>query len=103
CPNQVGEAFQRKILAVQRNKHRIGGDQRVQRQEAQRRRTINKDVVIFVVDRIEKNSQAFLTAFEGHQLDLSASQVSIGWNEVQPIDLSRQNEPATVRGRHSGR
>ena len=49
--DEIGEPFEREVLAVQRNQHRVGGDERVQRQQAKRRRTVDEDVVVFVAQR----------------------------------------------------
>ena len=44
--DQVGDAFEREVLAVQRDDHGVRGDQRVQRQETERRRRVDEDVVV---------------------------------------------------------
>ena len=46
--DEIGEAFEREVLAVQRNQDAIGGDERVQRQQAERRRRVDDDEVEFV-------------------------------------------------------
>ena len=43
--DEIGEPFEREVLAVQRNQHRVGGDERVERQQAERRRAVDEDVV----------------------------------------------------------
>ena len=43
--HEVGEPLEREVLAVQRDEHGVGGDERVERQEAERRRTVDEDVV----------------------------------------------------------
>ena len=43
--DEIGEPFEREVLAVERNQHRVGGDERVQREQAERRRRVDEDVV----------------------------------------------------------
>ncbi len=56
--HQVGEPFEREVLAVQRNQHRVGGDQRVERQQAERRRRVDEDVVELVAQRARADGAA---------------------------------------------
>mgnify|MGYP006955158455 CR=1 FL=1 len=51
--HQGRQAFQRVILALHRNKHGIGGRQGVDRQQTQRRRAINQDVVVVFPNGVE--------------------------------------------------
>ena len=44
--HQGGNAFQRVILALDRNQHAVRGGHGVERQQAQARRAVNKDEVI---------------------------------------------------------
>ena len=46
--DEIGEPFEREVLAVQRNQHGVGGDERVERQQAERRRAVDEDVVVIV-------------------------------------------------------
>ena len=36
--HEIGEAFEREVFAVQRDQHGVGGDQRIEREQAERRR-----------------------------------------------------------------
>ena len=44
--HQVGQAFQRVVLALHRDQHAVGGAQAVQRQQRQRRRAVEQDEVV---------------------------------------------------------
>ena len=46
--DQIRETFEREVLAVQRDEHGVGGDEGVEREEAQRRRTIDEDPVVVI-------------------------------------------------------
>src|SRR5262245_42755311 len=41
CPDQISQTFQREILAMEGNEHRVGGDQGVQGQETERWRAVD--------------------------------------------------------------
>ena len=44
--DEIGKPFEREVLAVQRNQHGVGGDERVQREQAERGRTVDEDVIV---------------------------------------------------------
>ena len=60
--DEIGEPFEREVFAVQRNQHGVGGDERVQRQQAERRRTVDEDVVEVVAHRRDEQRAAALRA-----------------------------------------
>ena len=72
--DEIGEAFEREVLAVQRNEHAIGGDERVQREQAERRRAVDEDVVELVAQRLEQVPQAAFAIGQGDQFDLGAGE-----------------------------
>ena len=55
--DEIGEPFEREVLAVQRNQHGVGGDERVEREQAERRRAVDEDVVEVVAQRREQRAQ----------------------------------------------
>ena len=55
--DEIGEPFEREVLAVERNQHGIGGDERVEREQAERRRRVDEDEVEAVA-RAESSSVA---------------------------------------------
>src|SRR5215470_8310208 len=95
--DKISEAFKCEIFTVQRNKHRVGRDQRVQSQEAERRRTVDQDVLELVANLVQQDSQPFLAALERHQFDLGTRQVSIGGDQLHPIDPGRHDELSAVQ------
>ena len=58
--DEIGEPLEREILAVKRNQHRVGGDERIQRQQPERRRTIDEDVIEVVAQWRQQRAQPFL-------------------------------------------
>ena len=60
--DEIGEAFEREVLAVQRNQHGVGGDERVEREQPERRRAVDEDVVVLVAHRVRAAGAAALRA-----------------------------------------
>ena len=58
--DEIGETLEREVLAVERNQHGVGGDERVEREQAERRRRVDEDVVEAVAQRIERRAQTLL-------------------------------------------
>ena len=79
--DEIGEPFEREVFAVQRNQHGVGGDQRVERQQAERRRAVDEDVVVVVAHAAEQRAEALFALRQRDHLDLGAGQVAIGRNQ----------------------
>ena len=60
--DEIGEPFEREVFAVQRNQHRVGGDERVEREQSERRRAVDEDVVEVVAQRMRAARAAVLRA-----------------------------------------
>ena len=58
--DEIGEALEREVLAVQRNQHGVGGDEGVERQEAERRRAVDEDPVVAARAAARAAAQALL-------------------------------------------
>ena len=91
--DEIGQTFEREVLAVQRNQHRVGGDERVEREQAERRRAVDEDVIEArrAADRATRCSRCSRSG-SGDHLDLGAGEVAIGRNQRQVLDLRRQHE-----------
>ena len=96
--DEIGEAFEREVLAVQRNQDRVGGDERVQRQQAERRRAVDEDVVEVVARTRGRARSRSSRAGERHQLDFGAGEIAIRGNQLQAIDGGRNDERPRVGG-----
>ena len=59
--DQLGQPLQRVVLTLNRNQHRIGRGQRVDRQEPERRWAIDQDVVVLVRRAIDEARQLSLS------------------------------------------
>ena len=82
--DEIGEAFEREVLAVERNQHGVGGDERVERQQPERRRRVDEDEV--EVDRaaasrsVRRRRSRFGSE---HELDFGAGELPIGGNRAR--------------------
>ena len=82
-PDQIGETFERKVLTVERNQHSVCGDERVEREQSERRRAIDEDVIEARAQRIEDPLQAMLALGQRHHLDFCAGQIAVRGHERQ--------------------
>ena len=56
--DEIGQTFQRVILALHRDQHAVGGAERIKREQIERRRTINQDVIVLIGDRCNRGLQS---------------------------------------------
>ena len=70
---QAGEALQRVVLGLHRDDHAVGGDQRVDRQRAERRRAVQERVGEAVAQRRQRLAQALLGARLARELDVGGA------------------------------
>jgi hypothetical protein len=85
---------------VQRNQHRVGGDERIEREQSERGRAIDEDVVEAGAQWIEEMLQPALAIGQRHELDLGTGQIAIGGHEVKPLDLRRHHERVGIAAGH---
>ena len=95
---QLGQSFQGVVLALQRDKDRIGGGQGVHRQQSERRWTVDEDVVVFVDDLGQKPAESSLPPFDRRELYLGPGQRDRRRDQGEPIvDRHPKNELGQVR------
>ena len=80
--DQVGQSFQRKVLALHGHQHAVRGAQAVQREHAQRRRAVDQYKVVFIAHCKQRGFQTAFAAFKVHQFHFSAGQFAIGTQHV---------------------
>ena len=102
--DEIGETFEREVLAVQRNQHGVGGDERVEREQAERGRTVDEDVVVVVAQRMRAAREAVPRARQRDHLDFGAGQVAVGGDERAGgrCVVGMMNGPASVVGSSDG-
>src|SRR5262249_30212915 len=83
----VRQALHGVVLALERNEGAVGGGQRVQGQEAKRRRAIDHDIAVRRPDLGERVLQTPLSVFRRNQFDLSADQIDVRWNDLEIVYL----------------
>ena len=94
--DEIGEPFEREVLAVQRNQHGVGGDERVEREQPERGRAIDEDVIEPVAKRRDQGAQPLLAVGKRDQLDLGACEIPVGREQRQPVHACRDQEGGRV-------
>ena len=74
--DEVGEALEGEVLAVERNQHRVGGDERVEREQSERRRRVDEDDSRTSHAAAQEALEPVFTFGESDELDLGAGEVS---------------------------
>ena len=74
---EFGYAFESVVLTLNRNQQRLRGRQRVERQQSERRRTVDDDVIVIRLDGCERTLQPELSLLDLDQFDLRPSQILI--------------------------
>src|SRR5947209_7012909 len=82
-PNELAEALQGVVLALDRHQHLVGGRQAVDREEAERGWTIDEGEVELAVEPVDGPPEPQFATEGGNQLDLGAGQVDGGGNHEQ--------------------
>ena len=94
--DEIGEPLEREVFAVERDQHGVGGDERVERQQAERRRAVDEDVVVVVAHGAKQRAQPFFARAERDHFDLGAGEMTIGRNQFQVVDRGGDDERPRV-------
>src|SRR5262249_19675234 len=81
-----GEALERVVLALERHEDRVRRPERVHREQAERRRTVDEDEVVLLPERHERFLQAMLTASDADELYLGAHEVPRRREYIESLD-----------------
>jgi predicted amidohydrolase len=60
-PKQLSETLERVVLALDWDQQFVGGGKGVHREQSQRRRAVDEDGVVLMVNRLERSPKAGLT------------------------------------------
>ena len=80
--DQVGQPFEREVLALHRHDDAMGGTQAVEREQAERGRAIDQDEVVFGADRSQCRAQTLLATIEADHFDFGTGQFAVGAQDV---------------------
>ena len=92
--HEIGESFERVVLALHRDQHRVRGAEAVQRQERQRRRAVEQDEIVVGCDLRDRRAhlpqrfgervlESHLALGQLDQLDLGAGELAIRGHEIE--------------------
>ena len=81
---ELHETAQREVLALHGHDHAVGRDERVDRQQAERRRRVDEDEVVVVADRRERLLERALAADHRRERELGAGEVDRRDGERRP-------------------
>ena len=84
---QLAEPFERVVLALDRDQHLVRRAESVHGQQAERRGTVDEDVVVVVHDGLDRSTEASLTAERRDELDLRAREVEAGRCDEQALHV----------------
>ena len=74
--DEIGQAFEREVLAVQRDQHGVGGDERVEREQAERRRAVDDDEAKRERSGSRNARRRRSRSVSGDELDLRAGEIA---------------------------
>ena len=97
--HEIGQPLERVVLALHRNQHRVGRAQAVQREQRQRRRTIEQDEIVIRRDR--RRSPRASAAAPRRARPSTASRVRAG-RPARPQRRRARDSPARCRSRPIG-
>jgi len=97
--HEIGEAFEREVLAVERNQHGVRGDERIQREESEGWGRVDEDEIEAVAQRRQHVAQTPLAIRHRDELHLGAGEIAIGRHQRQPLDGSFEDERRGILGR----
>src|SRR4029079_14094313 len=75
------------------------GDERVEREQAERGRTVDEDPVEVLAQRLEQTPQPALAVDEAHKLDVGAGETAVSGHDLQVVDGARDDEARRIEGR----
>ncbi len=86
--HQRRQPFQRIVLRLDRDQHRVGRGQGVHGQKPQRRRAVDEDVIVIIPEQGDGLLEHALPGDGVDELDLDAHQVDAGRHHVEPGEVS---------------
>lgn len=86
-PQQLPQSLERVVLALDRNQYLGARDQGIDRQQTERRRAVDEDVVQRLLIRLNRPLQSTLPRHQRHQLDLRTGEIDGGGGAEEAFDV----------------
>lgn len=84
---QLGEALERVILTLKRNQQRVGCSEHIQRDESERRRTIDENEIVVFAYAGKGVSEKTFSVGAANQLYLGTSEIACRRKNVQVLEM----------------
>ena len=85
--HQVAQALQREIFALHGDQHAVRRAQGVERQQLQRGRAVDEDIVVFVLELLQRVFQTEFALLQLDQLHARAREVGAGGDDVAEVGV----------------
>src|SRR5262245_27650578 len=89
---ELRDTFECKVLALNGDEHRVGGGQRIERQQPKAGRTVYQYVIEFGLQRFEEFLQPVLSPLHAHELDLGGDEDFLRRRYTQAWQLGREED-----------
>ena len=100
---QLPEALERVVLALDRDEHAVSRGQGIDGEQAERGRAVEQHGVVRRREWPQGSSETSFAALDGHELDLSAGEVSGGRDDGQTLGCGRHDAILGVAAVHQDR
>src|ERR1017187_9323107 len=84
---QFGNALEGEVLGLHGNEYGVGGHQRVQGEQVERRRTVDHDELELVAHQLQGVTQPVLAELQGYQFNVGAEQVLVRRDHAEVVEL----------------
>src|ERR1041384_434458 len=74
---ESSQSLEREVLALDGNEDRVGGYQRVEREEAERRGAVDENEFVFAAELVDEARHHVIAALDVHQLELGPDQIDV--------------------------
>ena len=93
---QLAEAFERVVLALERDEDAVGGRQGIDREQAERGRAVQQDEVVGSLDGLQDPLELAFAPGDGDELHLRTGEAPARRQEREPFD--RRSRCAALAG-----
>src|SRR5690349_956631 len=84
---KLAQTFKSEVLALYWNNDRISRGEGIDGDQTQRRRAVNDNVVVVVLDLAESIAHFFFTAFDAYHFDFSTHEIDVRGKHVQKLQF----------------